>query len=74
MSSPNLRYGKERMSEAERRESLGDLWTLDEMLAFLEDVVEVKVKHRKCLADEREMELAFLMRVFWHRARPVQTQ
>lgn len=55
--------------ETERREILGDMWTLDEMLAFLEDFVDLKIKHGKCSPEEREREIAFLMHVLWHRTR-----
>jgi hypothetical protein len=55
--------------EHERRRILGALWTLDEMLAFIADLVDLKIKHGKCPAEDRESEIAYLMYVLWHRTR-----
>jgi hypothetical protein len=54
--------------QPEKREILGNMWTVDEMLDFLGDVVDSKIKHGKCPAEEREMEITYLMHVLWHRA------
>jgi hypothetical protein len=54
--------------EPEKREVMGEVWTLDEMLGFLGDVADSKIKYGKCRAQDREIEIAFLMRLLWHRS------
>jgi hypothetical protein len=53
--------------EPEQRYILDAAWTRDELLAFLEDLVDLKIKYGKCPADEREQDIAYLMYVLWHR-------
>jgi hypothetical protein len=59
--------------EPEQRDVLGNKWTLDEMVSFLGDVVDSKIKYGKCPAEEREMEITYLMHLLWHRASTAKT-
>jgi hypothetical protein len=42
------------------------LFTLDEFLHFAQDLVDVEIKHGRLKEEQREMEVAVLMK-FWHR-------
>ena len=42
------------------------LFTLDEFLKFVQDLVDVEIKHGRLGEEQREMEVAVLMK-WWHR-------